>query len=199
MEQFSLTTLVKIFLMDTGSRISELQKKIESQSGYDYYNTYARAFRSYIADRDIDRANEIISEPRNEHERKNNAAAFDALVKKFGASRTLSAVTTKKIWTPKGAKFSVVVAPLFELEKAGSRHIYLTWALQKPELTQRYGAVACYIMRQAFAGHSLANASFFCHDLVSNRTYSEKQITNQTSKIFQSDARWLSQELADLA
>ena len=199
MEQFSLPTFIKICLLDTGSRIAELQKKIETQTGYDYYNSFNRAVQAFIESGERNDADLILSQPKNEHEQKNNTAAFEAFIKKFGACKSLSLVKSRKNWSPKGANFSIIVAPLFEIEKAGNRQVFSTWALQKPLLTQKYGAVSCYVMRQAFASHSLANAGFFLYDLTNGKTYSEKQITNTTSKIFQSDVRWLTHELSDLA
>ncbi|WP_444463249.1 hypothetical protein [Rhodobacter capsulatus] len=198
MEQFSLASFIKICLMDTGSRISELRKKIESQGGYDYYNSFSRAVGAFIEDGNRDRADEILAEPRNDHERSNNMGCFEAFIAKFGTTRSLTAVTAKKSWTAPNAKFSINISPLFEIEKAGTRQVFATWALQKPDLSQKYGAVACYIMRQAFSGHPLANAGFYFYDLTGGKIYSERQVSNSTSRIFASDVRWLSHELAEM-
>lgn len=198
MEQFSLASFIKICLMDTGSRISELRKKLESQGGYDYYNSFSRSVVAYIEDGNRDRANEILAEPRNDHERSKNTGCFEAFVAKFGTTRSLTAVAAKKSWQPPNANFSINISPLFEIEKAGTRQVFATWALQKPELSQKYGAVACYIMRQAFSGHSLANAGFYFYDLTGGKVYSERQISNSTSRMFASDIRWLSYELTEM-
>lgn len=67
------------------------------------------------------------------------------------------------------------------------RQVYCLWPTQAPQLTQKYGAVACHIMRTANSSGNLANSSFYLADLVSNRVYSEKQITNNTNLILKAD------------
>lgn len=199
MEKFSLQTFIKICIQDTGTRISELQRKVENiGNGYDFYNSFYRAVSLYIEDGNIDRANVVISDPANSHERKYNSLAFNAFLKKFGSVKTLCSVEQKAAFTPSNSNFQININPLFALEKAGKRHVYCTWQVQTPSLSQKYGAVACHIMRQAFKSTSLANAEFYFYDLTLGRSYSEKQITNTTSKILQADSRMISQELTDL-
>ena len=50
MEKFSLQTFIKISLMDTGSRITEIQKKLSQTAGYDFYNSFQRAVRVFCED-----------------------------------------------------------------------------------------------------------------------------------------------------
>ena len=85
MEKFSLQTFIKICIQDTGTRISELQRKVENiGNGYDFYNSFYRAVSLYIEDGNIDRANVVISDPANSHERKYNSLAFNAFLKNLG-------------------------------------------------------------------------------------------------------------------
>ena len=51
MERFSLQSYIKICLMDTGNRISEIQRKLEGKTGYDYYNSFQRAVEEYCSDK----------------------------------------------------------------------------------------------------------------------------------------------------
>ncbi|MGH1367118.1 MAG: hypothetical protein ACRBCL_00775 [Maritimibacter sp.] len=197
MEVFSLPSFIKVCLLDTGSRISELQKKIEG-TGHDYYNPFNRAVARYIETKKVDEAELILDEPTQSHKRKNNTSAFNSFIEKFGSKTSLQRTDANGMVKFKQHEIAVKVSPLFEIEKSGVRQVYATWATQKPEMTQRYGAVACHLMRQAFHSSNMANAQFFFYDLTSQRTYSEKQINNNTSKILHSDVRMIGTELKEL-
>ncbi|MCX2724339.1 hypothetical protein [Roseibium salinum] len=99
----------------------------------------------------------------------------------------MAVVDSPKAIQFKEAGISVVTDPLFEYLKAGNQSTFSLWPTQKPQLTQKYGAVACHLMRTAYANSALGNRKFYFFDLVNNKTYSEKQINNNTNLILLSD------------
>ena len=198
MYTFSLNTFIKIFLLDTGHRISEIQKRLDSTGGYDFYNSFQRATRAKINGRNATEIDRILDSPSKEAERKHNRNAYDTLQSRFGSVRSLEVVSQKRKLKFKSHGIEISVDPLFQIEKAGIPKIYSTWSTQKPELSQRYGAVACYIMRETYKSTSLANAQFNYFDTTTQKTYSEKQISNNTSLILRSDVRTISELLKEL-
>lgn len=198
MDRFSLQTFVKICLMDTGGRIAEIQRKLESASGYDFYNSFYRATRAYCEDKASDEPSVILEAPVKDTERKYNKDAFEAFKEKFGSSKSLVSIKRQKLYVPEGANFEISIDPLFGVEKASVKYAYLPWAMQKPELTQRYAAVACFIMRQAYKGTNLSNWQFNTYDFTKGKSYSENMINDKTPKILLSDARTISTLLVDL-
>lgn len=184
---FSLNTFIKICILDTGARISEIQKRLSGSGGYDFYKPLQTAVRSHCSQNDPIEIDKILNAPSNDIERIHNKAAFESFQRKFGASKSIEAVKLSKRVNFPNAGISINVDPLFELSKSGVREIYSVWPTQKPELTQRYGAVACYLLRQAYSNSPLANGAFFYTDIVSGKTYSEKQISNNTNLILTAD------------
>ncbi|MEM6309976.1 MAG: hypothetical protein AAF754_07990 [Pseudomonadota bacterium] len=183
---FALNTFIKICLLDTGGRISEIQKRLEGKGGYDFYKPLQQAVRAHC-DGYPQKAADILNRPHNATERKYNQEAFDSFNQKFGSIRSLQAVKQSASVQFRAAGITIKVDPLFEHVKSGSQNVYSLWATQQPSLTQKYGAVACHIQRLAYANSSLGNSSFHFADLVENRTYSEKQITNNTNLILMAD------------
>jgi hypothetical protein len=183
---FSLNTFIKICLLDTGGRISEIQKRLSGSGGYDFYKPLQKAVRAHCAGEKAN-AGGILNAPVNEIERKYNREAFKSFEAKFGSVKTLEALKSSKLLKFPSAGIAISVDPLFDLSKAGTRQIYSVWPTQKPQLSQRYGAVACHIMRQAYSSGPMANGAFFFADIVSGKAYSEKQITNNTNLILKTD------------
>lgn len=198
MERFSLQSFVKVCLLDTGGKIAELQKKLEPSNGYDFYNTFNRAVRAYCDDKSSSKPGDILSVPTRDVERKLNEAAFNAFKGKFGTKRSLETIKNPISFVPDNANFEIFVDPVFGFEKAGSRLAYLPWTIQKPALNQRYAAIACYIMRQAYMGTKYGNWQFNVCDLNSGKNYTENQITDNTPKILAADARMISNFLLEL-
>ena len=183
---FSLNTFIKICLMDTGQRIAEIQKRLSGPGGYDFYQTMQKAVRLHTSG-EVEQALSILDAPANTTERKHNKDAYSRFVSKFGNSRTIEPINRKRTIQFRSAGISISVDPLFETTKGDARNVYALWATQSPAMTQRYGAVACHIMRQVFSNDPLGNANFFFCDLVGGKTYSEKQINNNTSLILSAD------------
>lgn len=185
-------------MMDTGGKIAELQKKLDPSGGYDFYNSFSRAVRTYCEDKASDKPAEILAAPTREVERRHNEAAFNAFKDKFGSIRSLEAIKKPTAFVPENANFEIVVDPIFGFEKAGAKLAFLPWAIQKPVLSQKYAALACYIMRQAYKGSKFGNWQFNVCDLNTGKNYSENQITENTSKILAADARMISNFLSEL-
>ncbi|AUQ49010.1 hypothetical protein PhaeoP83_00702 [Phaeobacter inhibens] len=192
MLSFSLNTFVKICLRDTGGRISEIQKKLEGSGGYDFYNSFHRAMRARLSGKQTEQAQEIILNLANETERKRNLEAFSQVDKKFGSARTIEGLDVKRSITFDGYGIEIFVDPLFRVERSGVLKAYAVWLPLQPELSRKYAAVACLIMREAYRGTSLANMQFHYYDSNKDRTYSEKQINNNTSLIPKSDVSSIS-------
>lgn len=183
---FSLNTFIKICSLDTGGRISEIQKRLTSSGGYDFYKPLHQAIRAYSAG-DNEAANKILIKPSNETEKKHNQSAFQKFEDKFGSIRSLDAVKSPQKLNFAHAGISISVDPTFSFTQSGVQKVCTIWPTKSPQLTQKYGAVACHIMRRAYNGHSLANNSFYFADIVSGKIFSEKQITNNTSLILAAD------------
>lgn len=183
---FSLNAFIKLCLLDTGDQITEIQKRLNNSSGYDYYRTLNKAVRSYSGNRDAN-IEVTLNSPRNSVERDRNKKAFNIFKNKFGSSRNLYALDQRKNLRFSQAGISISVDPLFEITKQDVRQMYCLWPTKAPQLTQKYGAVACHVMRRANSTGKLSNGIFHFTDLTSNRIYSEKQITNNTNLILMAD------------
>lgn len=183
---FALNTFIKICLLDTGGRISEIQKRLAGKGGYDFYKPLQQAVRAHCHG-DRSKASTILRKPQNATERKYNQEAFDSFNQKFGLIKSLESVNQSALVQFKSAGIAIKVDPLFECTKSGSQIVYSLWPTQQPTLTQKYGAVACHLMRRAYANSSLGNKNFLFADLVENKVYSEKQITNNTNLILMAD------------
>ncbi len=195
---FSLNTFIKVCLLDTGGRISEIQKKLDPGSGYDFYHSFQRASKLSFSGEDIEEINEVLDAPVKKVERDYNRAAFEKVKSKFGKQKNIEILEAKT--SLKFPKFDVEISvdPLLSFEKSGSIQTLSFWLSQKPELTQRYAAVACYLMREAYKDSPLANSNFFYHDTIKGKTYSEKQITANTSLILEADLSVISKMLKEL-
>lgn len=194
---FSLNTFIKICLLDTGGRISELQKRLSGPGGYDFYKPLQKAVRAHCAGQKT-KVDEFLDAPAKEIERRYNREVFESFESKFGSVKTLEAVKSPKLLKFASAEMAISVDPLFELSKSSTRQIYCVWPTQKPQLSQRYGAVACHIMRRAYSSGPMANGAFFFADIVSGHAYSEKQITNNTNLILMSDVNSIGTLLKEL-
>lgn len=183
---FSLNTFIKICLLDTGGRISEIQKRLTSPGGYDFYKPLQSAVRAHASGQ-LAKVADILEAPANVTERAHNQSAYDSFASKFGAIKSLESIKSSKTLKFTDAGIGIVVDPLFGVTKGGERQIFSVWPTRTPPLTQRYGAVSCLLMRQAFSSGSLSNSAFFFADLVANKVYSEKQINNNTNLILMAD------------
>ena len=74
---FSLPTFLKLCMLDTGAAISELQKRVNGPSGYDFYHTLYGAIRHYALTKDSDESRDEILQVTNDSERSNNLQAFE--------------------------------------------------------------------------------------------------------------------------
>lgn len=194
---FTLNTFIKICLLDTGSRISEIQKRLSGSGGYDFYKPLQKAVRAHCSS-ESSKVDGILNAPVKEIERKYNREAFESFQAKFGSVKTLGAVKRSKLLKFPSAGIAISIDPLFELSKAGVQQIYCVWPTQKPQLSQRYGAVACHIMRQSYSNSSMANGAFLFADITSGKVYSEKQITNNTNLILMADVNSIGTLLKEL-
>ena len=195
---FSLQTFLKLSLLSTGERIAEIQKKLDGSDGYDFYNSLTKATKLRASGSEQSDIDDTLDYPTRAVERKYNREAFDVFDHKFGKSRSLEDLKNRgKILSP-DKTFQIIVEPTFSASSKGVRVAYCLWATQKPEMTQRYGAVGCYVMRQALKNTPLANYQFAIYDLVGKKQYSEKQISNNTSLIFKADCGSISALLKSL-
>ena len=183
---FSLNTFIKICLLDTGGRISEIQKRLVRKGGYDFYKPLQQAVRAH-SHGDHAKAMDLLDKPQSEVEKKHNQDAFAEFEKRFGSMTTLEAIDQSATVRFADAGIAIKLDPLFGFLKSGSQNVYALWPTKQPGLSQRYGAVACHLLRRAYADSALGNRSFFFADLVESKTYSEKQITNNTNLILTTD------------
>lgn len=194
---FSMNTFIKICLLDTGDQIKEIQNRLSRAGGYEFYRPLQKAVRAHSGGK-IEDVSGILDAPANDVERKHNKTAYSNFAAKFGTGKNLQAlVEPGKLKFPT-AGITISVDPLFELSKQDVRQVYCLWPTQVPQLTQKYGAVACHIMREANLDGKIANSSFYLADLVSKRVYSEKQITRNTALILAADINTIGTMIKEL-
>ena len=180
--------------MSGSKQVSDVQKRFAASTGYDYYWTLNKAIRAHASGAEADEVESILLSAANLTEEANNRAAFNVFMKRFGKSKSISAVKRSISRSFENDLIEVKFDPVFQIQdKSGSR-IYAIWAMQTPTLEQSYAALACYMMQDAYRRTSLANSSFFFFDLVSDKLYSEKQITNSTPMVFRAELK----KLADI-
>ncbi|MDW4548843.1 hypothetical protein R5H32_05700 [Defluviimonas sp. D31] len=196
--KFSLSTYIKLCLLDTGRQISEIQKKLSSTGGFDFYWTLSKAIAAYIDGKSDDEINDILLSSSSPSQQTYNTAAYENFIKRFGKKKNMSILNKKKTNTFFTGGIAIVFDPLFSIEDSSGIHVYSIWANQKPELTQKYGAVACYLQREAYKNSALANSKFYFADLAAGRIYSESQITNSTSIIAKTDLKKINNMVSDL-
>jgi len=194
MPVYSLSPFIKICMSDTGEQISDVQKKINSSDGYDYYRTLKSAIKGHIAGLEPEDISMILESGSSPAERSYNTSAYNVFVSKFGKSKSISTVQMPKKHEFFKSGIEIIFDPLFSIETTKGISTYSIWANKSPALSQKYGAVACYLQREAYKNTALSNSTFFFVDLTKGNAYSEKQITNNTSAIARSDFR----KIADL-
>lgn len=192
MQTFSLPSFLKICLLDPTRQVSEVQKKLSSSGGYDYYRTLTMAIHAKAQGRSKDEIVDILESPSSPAEQLRNTDAYKAFVKKYGTKNGLSVFNRPRTITPRGGNFSIKIAPTFSIETPSSSKVYAIWAMQNPPMTSAGGALACYILKNAYRKTSYANSEFFIEDLVGKRAYSEKQIKNSTALTFSSIVQTIS-------
>lgn len=86
-----MNTFIKICLLDTGGRITEIQKRLSRSSGYDFYKPLQKAVRAH-AGGNKENISSILDAPTKDVERKHNKTAFSNFEAKFGAAKNLQAL-----------------------------------------------------------------------------------------------------------
>ena len=198
MYSFSLPSFLKICLLDPSKQVAEVQKKVNSTGGYDYYRTLSSAITAKAKKRTEDEILDILMSPTNAAERELNKNAYQVFNKRYGKRTGLSDIQRPRVFIPKNADFSIRLSPSFSIETKDALEIYSTWAMQKPEMSQNGGAIACFIMKEAYRTTTLANSQFFLADLISGKQYSEKQIKNSTSITFNTVVATVSRLIVEL-
>ncbi len=191
--RFTLASFIKICLLSGSKQVSEVQKRYAITSGYDYYWTLYKAIAANAAGCEEDEVESILLSASNLSEAANNRAAYEVYLKRFGNKRTLSAVKKSVTRQFEDGIVEITFNPIFQTVEKSNSCIYSVWAMQTPPLEQSYAALACLMLRNAYRKTSLANSSFFFFDLVSDRIYSEKQITNSTSMVEKAELRKLAE------
>lgn len=194
---FSLSTFLKICLLDHSKQIAEIQKKISPSGGYDYYRTLNLAIKAKSNGKTEDEINHILNSPSNAAERVQNTTAYEYFAKKYGVSKSLSTFYTSRSISNEYGYFKILINPSFSISTGGERKIFCIWPNQNPKMTRTGGAIACYLMKEAYKNSKLSNSEFFLLDVVGKRQYSEKAISNTTSIVFNSVVRTMSDMFAD--
>jgi len=169
--------------MSGNKQISEVQKRFAITSGYDYYWTLYKAISAHARGAASDEIEVILLSASNPSEAANNRAAYDVYFKRFGNKRNLSAVSKPITRSFESGTLEISFNPVFEVCEKEDSEIYSIWVMQRPELEQSYAAMACYMLKDAYRRTSLANSQFYFFDLISDRVYSERQITNSTALV----------------
>jgi hypothetical protein len=185
--RFSLQSFIRLTLLDTNFLISALQRKLTSSGGYDYYWTLGRAINSHILGKSEDEIHDILTSASNPTEQNYNRLAYENYKKKFGKKKDIATANLQKTKSYQNGEVSIQFTPNFTVTDSKGQHTYCIWANQTTKLTQSAGAMACYMLRDAYRNSKASNHQFYLVDLAADRTYSEKQISNTTSIAFQID------------
>ncbi|MFT6426132.1 MAG: hypothetical protein ACJAXG_000052 [Celeribacter sp.] len=195
---FSLNTFIKICLQDTGDKVNEIKRKLDGSGGYDFYKPFKRAARAEFMGMPNDEVEGILDAPSKDTERQYNRAIYNSVIEKYGNKATVTPIDQKNTLTFHAHGIEISLDPIFSFEQSGMTQAFSVWCPLKPKLSQKYGAVACYLMRQAYSSSPLGNAQFFFYDAVENKTFSEKQIRPNTKIIFDTDLNTISSLIKEL-
>lgn len=189
-------------MLDTGAAIAELRRRTLPSDGYDYYHTLYSAVRLYALTKDEGESRSVILRASRESERGNNLKAFDNFLDRFGGSRTLEPVSlplsNAQMILEASPKILIRVDPIFSVREKEDSQVYCIYATKSPSLSQKYGAIGCYIQRMLLRKTALNNSSFCMFDAAQKKKFSERQITDMTPQIFRSDVRRLSADIEDI-
>lgn len=170
--------------MSGNKQVSEVQKKASlASSGYDYYWTLYKAIALHAGGAPTDEIESVLLSAASPTEATNNRAAYEVFRGRFGSKKNIAPIKRSISRHYENGVLEIVFNPLFQVEDKRGINVYSVWAIQNPELEQGYAAMACYLIKEAYRKTTLANSQFFFFDLVSDRVYSERQITNSTSVV----------------
>lgn len=194
---FSLASYLRICQLDTGQKITAIERKLNSTTGYDFYHSLNRAIRARVGGKSTEEIEDILLSPSNAAEREYNLAAYRVFETRHAKRRGIEVLAHKRTYKVPNSAISIVCDPLFRTTENGVEWVHAIWATRTPPLQNKYGAVGCYVLRECFRNSSLANATFAIANLVDYKRVSDKSINNTTSAILRSDASTLTSLISE--
>jgi hypothetical protein len=192
MERFSLQSFLKICEATTAQRRTAIDRKLSLDAGYDFYRTLSRAIRLFADGASTDDIEFVLESPNNAVERDRNRSAFLNFKERYGKLTSLQQIKLPKSCVFKEHEIEISCDPLFQTVESGVPHLHSIWAIANPQLTLTYGAVGCHIMRLAYKSSTMSNSRMCIANLSTSQRFSEKQITNSTPSILQTDLKIVS-------
>lgn len=195
---FTLASFLRICQLDTGQKITAIERKVNSAAGYDFYNSLSRAIRARADAKSTEEIEDILLSPRNAAEREYNVAAYRVFEKRYARRRDIEAQNNKRTYKVPNSAIAIICDPLFKTTENGVQWVHSIWATRSPMLQNKYGAVGCYVLRECFRASNLSNSTFAIANLVDDKRVSDKSISNTTSAILRSDADTLTRLILDV-
>lgn len=188
----SLNSFVRIYAMDPARQISEVLRRVQQSSGYDFYRTLNLAIAAHINSKSQDEIAYILNNASRPDEISYNKAAFDSFDKKFGSKKKLTRFEKKGSVKLADGKIVINVSPSFMVETSASMDVYHIWAIQNPKMDKSKANCACYLMEQAFK-KSAPNYQYKLFDATSSKTYSGSSNTTglAVSSVADNMAKWI--------
>ncbi|WHA42957.1 hypothetical protein [Agrobacterium larrymoorei] len=188
----SLNSFIRIYAMDPARQISEVLRRVQQSSGYDFYRTMNLAITARINSKSQDEIAYILNASSRPDEISYNKAAYDAFEKKFGSKKKLTTFEKKGSVKLADGKIVINVMPSFMVETSASMDVYHIWAIQNPKMDKSKANCACYVMEQAFK-KSAPNYRYKLFDATSSKTYSGSSNTTglAVSSVADNMAKWI--------
>ncbi|GAB2207497.1 hypothetical protein ROS1_43140 [Roseibium sp. ROS1] len=167
----SLNTFIRYYSLDPSKLVAEVNRRMQSSGGYDFYNILADAVRAKASGATQDEIEYILNRSSNPSEVAHNRAAYERFEEKFGRKRGLAVFERQGRVRMCDGRLVILVNPLFSIESARSFDVYNVWATQKPELDRARAGVGVHLMKVAFR-RSAPNYSYKLFNAVDGKTYS---------------------------
>lgn len=188
----SLNSFIRIYAMDPARQISEVLRRVQQSSGYDFYRTLNLAITARINSKSQDEIAYILNTSSRPDEISYNKAAFDAFEKKFGSKKKLTKFEKKGSLKLADGRIVINVSPIFMVETTASMDVYHIWAMQNPKMDKSKANCACYVLEQAFK-KTAPNYHYKLFDATSSKTYSGSSNTTglAVSSVAENMAKWI--------
>ena len=179
--------------MDPARQISEVFRRMQQSTGYDFYRTLNLAIQAHIDQKSQDEIEYILSKSSRPDEVSYNKVAFNAFVAKFGKKKKIYKFEKKGEVTLAEGRVLIKSSPNFMVESAGVMSVYHVWAIQNPKIDKMKANCLCYLLEESFK-KTAPNYDYRLFDAVSGKTYSG---TNNTAalavaSVAENIAKWAS-------
>ncbi len=150
--------------------VGEINRRMQTSGGYQYYAILATAVRAKIDGASNDEIQYILSRPSNPSEVSHNKSAYNVFLEKFGSKNNVQLFNKKGTVSLCEGKLSISVSPLFAIETSKSFDVYNIWATQGSQLNRDSAGVGVHLMKRAFE-KTAPNYKYKMFDAVEGKTF----------------------------